>query len=52
MQNRWTDLLITPFVALTDRVAFRDLHTDPRLIALQRRLDEHIRAAREQIGAI
>jgi DNA-binding SARP family transcriptional activator len=52
MQNRWTELLITPFVSLTDRVAFRDLHTDPRLIALQRRLDEHIRAAREQIGAI
>jgi hypothetical protein len=52
LQNRWTDLLITPFIPLTERVAFRDLQADPRLIALQRRLDEHIRAAREQIGAI
>jgi DNA-binding SARP family transcriptional activator len=52
MQNRWTDLLATPFVPLSERIAFRDLRMDPRLGALQRQLDEHIRATREQIGAL
>jgi DNA-binding SARP family transcriptional activator len=52
MQYRWTRLLAPPFIPLTERVAFRALRTDPRLIALQRELDERIRSAREQIGAI
>jgi DNA-binding SARP family transcriptional activator len=52
LQKRWPDLLVSPFVPVTDFVAFRALKSDPRMIALQQQLNARIQAAREQIGPI
>jgi tetratricopeptide (TPR) repeat protein len=52
MQFRWPDLLMPPFVKLPDYVAFRDLRSHPRLVALQQQLDAHLQMTRSQIGPL
>jgi DNA-binding SARP family transcriptional activator len=52
MQFRWQVLLMPPFVRLPDYVAFRELRFDPRLVALQQRLDGHLQTTRSQIGPL
>jgi len=52
MQSRWANLLVEPFVPITDLVAFRRLRSDARMIALQRQLNARVQAARTDLDPI